>query len=62
MTLFRVYGRKFFDYYMDVEADSEYKAIVIAEARNEEDWSSVANEDSIEAIEVDNLEELYNGQ
>lgn len=62
MTLFRVYGRKFFDYYIDVEAENEYKAIEIAEARNEEDWSSVLNEDTIEAVEVDNLEELYNGQ
>ena len=52
MPIFRVFGRKYQDYYTDVSAVDEYEAVEIANARPEVDWFAVETDDIIEATDV----------
>ena len=52
MPTYRVFGRKYQDYYIIVSAANEYEAADIANARPEIDWSTVEMDDVIEATDV----------
>ena len=52
MSRFRVFGRKYQDYYMHVEAPDENQAFDEANARPQHEWSSVETDDIIEATDV----------
>ena len=52
MSRFRVFGRKFQDYYLHVNAEDEYQAVDIANERPQNDWFPVETDDVIEATDV----------
>ena len=52
MTRFRVFGRKFQDYYLHVEAADEHQAVDLANSRPQHDWFPVETDDVIEATDV----------
>ena len=52
MTRFRVFGRKYQDYYMHVNADNEHKAVDIANESPQQNWFAVETDDIIEATDV----------
>ena len=52
MTKFRVFGRKYQDYYMHVNAVDEHKAVDIANDSPQHDWFPVETDDVIEATDV----------
>jgi hypothetical protein len=52
LPTYRVFGRKYQDYYIIVSAANEYEAADIANARPEIDWSTVEMDDVIEATDV----------
>lgn len=49
---FRVFGRKFQDYYINVEAANEHEAVDLANSRPQSDWFAVETDDIIEATDV----------
>ena len=52
MPIFRVFGRKYQDYYTMVSAANEYEAVDVANSRPATDWDSVETDDVIEAVDV----------
>ena len=52
MPIYRVFGRKYQDFYTIVSAADEYEAADIANARPEIDWDRVEMDDVIEATDV----------
>ena len=49
---FRVFGRKFQDYWIEVQAKDEYNAIDVANGTDAHKWNKLDNDDVIEAIDV----------
>lgn len=52
MKTFRVFGRKYQDYYINVSAVDEYEAMELADTRPEIEWTQVTSDDVIESVEV----------
>jgi hypothetical protein len=52
LPTFRVFGRKYQDYYIKVEAKDGFEAIDIANAAEQHKWSMLPDDDVIEAIDV----------
>jgi hypothetical protein len=52
MPTFRVFGRKFQDYWTEVIAKDEFQAIDIANALERHKWNKLDIDDNIEAIDV----------
>lgn len=52
MPTFRVFGRKYKDYWTNVEAKDEYQAIDIANALESHKWFELERDDAIEATDV----------
>ena len=52
MPIFRVYGRKYQDFYTKVEAENAYQAINAANEQDTINWFQLPDDDTIEAIDV----------
>jgi uncharacterized membrane protein YukC len=52
MKTFRVFGRKFQDYWVEVDAKDEYQAIDIANSLESHKWNKMDIDDIIEATDV----------
>ena len=59
MQEFRVFGRKYQDYYTKVNAENAYEAMDIANKQDTIKWFQLPDDDTIEAVDVfleDNLD------
>jgi hypothetical protein len=52
MQEFRVFGRKYQDYYTKVNAENAYEAIEIANKQDTIKWFQLPDDDTIEAVDV----------
>lgn len=52
MPEFRVFGRKYEDYYTKVNADNAYQAMELANQQDTIKWFQLPDDDTIEAIDV----------
>lgn len=62
MLKFRVFGRKYQDYWIDIHAKDEYNAIDVANGTDAHKWNKLDNDDVIEAVDVylnDNTSDEY---
>ena len=54
MSTYRVYGRKYQDYYLDINAADAYHAIEVANESDSSKWYPIVSDETIEAYEVRN--------
>ena len=52
MPIFKVFGRKYQDFYSKVDAKDGYEAIDIANAQETHKWFMLPDDDTIEAVDV----------
>jgi hypothetical protein len=52
MQEFRVFGRKYQDYYTKVNAENAYEAMEIANKQDTIKWFQLPDDDTIEAVDV----------
>lgn len=52
MPKFRVFGRKYEDYWIEVEAKDEFHAAEVANKKDSNKWNRLSNDDTIEAVDV----------
>jgi hypothetical protein len=52
MKIYKVLGRKMFDYIIEVEAETEEEAYDKASEAETHNWSNIPNDDVIEPVEV----------